>query len=46
MESAGLLGALGGIAELAKDAMSRQPGGPNSPPPSSPPRVRPPVSQG
>jgi regulator of protease activity HflC (stomatin/prohibitin superfamily) len=43
MESAGLLGALGGIAELAKDAMSRQPSGSNPPPP--PPRVRPPVSQ-
>jgi regulator of protease activity HflC (stomatin/prohibitin superfamily) len=33
MESAGLLGALGGIAELAKDALSRQPGGPAAPPP-------------
>ena len=33
MESAGLLGALGGIAELAKDALSRQPGGVNAPPP-------------
>jgi regulator of protease activity HflC (stomatin/prohibitin superfamily) len=43
MESAGLLGALGGIAELAKDAMSRQPSAPN--PPTTPPRVRPPVSQ-
>jgi hypothetical protein len=34
MESAGLLGALGGIAELAKDAMTRQPGGTNAPPPA------------
>ena len=33
MESAGLLGALGGIAELAKDAMQRQP---SSLPPGSP----------
>jgi regulator of protease activity HflC (stomatin/prohibitin superfamily) len=38
MESAGLLGALGGIAELAKDAMQRQPS--NQPP--APPRPRPP----
>jgi regulator of protease activity HflC (stomatin/prohibitin superfamily) len=43
VESAGLLGALGGIAELAKDAMSRQPGAPNSPPPA--PRGRPPITQ-
>jgi regulator of protease activity HflC (stomatin/prohibitin superfamily) len=33
VESAGLLGALGGIVELAKDAMSKQPGGPNAAPP-------------
>jgi regulator of protease activity HflC (stomatin/prohibitin superfamily) len=39
MESAGLLGALGGIAELAKDAMQRQP---SSLPPGSPGAVRPP----
>jgi regulator of protease activity HflC (stomatin/prohibitin superfamily) len=40
MESAGLLGALGGIAELAKDSMSRQPGGVNAAPrQSAPPRV-------
>jgi regulator of protease activity HflC (stomatin/prohibitin superfamily) len=32
MESAGILGALGGIAELAKDAMSRQPSAVNPPP--------------
>ena len=40
MESAGLLGALGGIAELAKDAMQRQP---SSLPPGSPgsPRTTP-----
>jgi regulator of protease activity HflC (stomatin/prohibitin superfamily) len=37
MESAGLLGALGGIAELAKDAMQRQP---SSLPPGSPGAVR------
>src|SRR6186713_97745 len=37
MESAGLLGALGGIAELAKDAMHRQP---SSQPPGSPGSVR------
>jgi regulator of protease activity HflC (stomatin/prohibitin superfamily) len=43
VESAGLLGALGGIAELAKDAMSRQPGGPQAPAPGS--RPRPPVTQ-
>jgi len=44
VESAGLLGALGGIAELAKDAMTRQPSGPNAPPPGAP-RVRPPATQ-
>jgi len=40
MESAGLLGALGGIAELAKDAMQRQP---SSLPPGAPgaPRTSP-----
>jgi len=43
MESAGLLGALGGIAELAKDALSRQPGQPNAPAPQT--RPRPPVTQ-
>ncbi len=43
MESAGLLGALGGIVEIAKDAMARQPGGPQAPPPAG--RPRPPVSQ-
>jgi regulator of protease activity HflC (stomatin/prohibitin superfamily) len=37
MESAGLLGALGGIAELAKDAMQRQP---SSLPPGSPGAAR------
>src|SRR6478735_5767435 len=37
MESAGLLGALGGIAELAKDAMQRQP---SSLPPGSPGSAR------
>ena len=44
MESAGLLGALGGIAELAKDAMQRQP---SALPPGSPgaPRTPPPRSQ-
>jgi regulator of protease activity HflC (stomatin/prohibitin superfamily) len=42
MESAGLLGALGGIAELAKDAMTRQPGGSQAPPPNRP---RPQVTQ-
>jgi regulator of protease activity HflC (stomatin/prohibitin superfamily) len=42
MESAGLLGALGGIAELAKDAMSRQPGAQPPTAPRSPlPRVTP-----
>jgi regulator of protease activity HflC (stomatin/prohibitin superfamily) len=44
MESAGLLGALGGIAELAKDAMARQPG--SQPPTPGVPRPAPPrVSQ-
>ena len=44
VESAGLLGALGGIAELAKDAMQRQP---SAMPPGSPgaPRMPPPRSQ-
>ena len=44
MESAGLLGALGGIAELAKDAMQRQP---SALPPGSPGAARtpPPRSQ-
>jgi hypothetical protein len=44
MESAGLLGALGGIAELAKDAMQRQP---SSLPPGAPgaPRTTPPRAQ-
>ena len=37
VESAGLLGARGGIAELAKDAMTKQPSGPQAPPPR--PRV-------
>jgi regulator of protease activity HflC (stomatin/prohibitin superfamily) len=35
MESAGILGALGGIAELAKDAMTKQPGGSAAKPPSA-----------
>src|SRR5690349_4375281 len=35
VESAGSLGALGGIAELAKDAMAKQPSGPNAPPPAA-----------
>jgi regulator of protease activity HflC (stomatin/prohibitin superfamily) len=42
VESAGLLGALGGIVEISKDAMNKQPGGPNAPPPvarTPPPRV-------
>ena len=43
VESAGLLGAIGGIAELAKDAMSRQPGA--SPQAAPPGRPRPPVTQ-
>jgi regulator of protease activity HflC (stomatin/prohibitin superfamily) len=43
MESAGLLGALGGIVEIAKDAMSKQPGGPQAPTPPS--RPRPQVTQ-
>jgi regulator of protease activity HflC (stomatin/prohibitin superfamily) len=33
MESAGLLGALGGIIEISKDALSKQPGGTQAPPP-------------
>jgi len=41
MESAGLLGALGGIVEIAKDAMTKQPGGTQAPPP--PQRPRPPL---
>jgi regulator of protease activity HflC (stomatin/prohibitin superfamily) len=36
MEATGILGALGGIAELTKDAMQRQPGGPNAPVPAAP----------
>jgi hypothetical protein len=39
MESAGILGAIGGIAELAKDAMSRQPASAPPPPPRQSPRV-------
>jgi regulator of protease activity HflC (stomatin/prohibitin superfamily) len=40
MESAGLLGALGGIVEIAKDALTKQPGGTQAPPPrTQPPRV-------
>ena len=46
MESTGILGALGGIAELAKDAMARQPSqageGPGPRPPRNPPPPRPP----
>jgi len=42
MESAGLLGALGGIVEIAKDAMTKQPGGPQGPA-TPPPRQRPPA---
>ena len=42
MESAGLLGALGGIVEIAKDAMAKQPNAPQPPPPSRP---RPQVTQ-
>jgi hypothetical protein len=34
VESAGLLGALGGIVEIARDAMTKQPSGPNAPPPA------------
>jgi regulator of protease activity HflC (stomatin/prohibitin superfamily) len=43
VESAGLLGALGGIVELSRDAMAKQPGGPLAPPPA--PRRPPPVGQ-
>jgi regulator of protease activity HflC (stomatin/prohibitin superfamily) len=40
IESAGLLGALGGIVEISKDALSKQPGGTQAPPPRPPaPRV-------
>jgi regulator of protease activity HflC (stomatin/prohibitin superfamily) len=40
MESAGLLGALGGIVEISKDALTKQPGGTQAPPPRpAPPRV-------
>ena len=46
MEATGILGALGGIAELAKDAMARQPSqageGPGPRPPRNPPPPRPP----
>lgn len=51
MESTGILGALGGIAELAKDAMARQPSqvadgqGPR-PPRSTPPRAPVPPAAG
>jgi len=43
MEATAILGSLGGIAELAKDAMQRQPSvtGPAAPP--RPPQARPPV---
>ena len=43
MESAGLLGALGGIVEISKDALTKQPGGTNAPPPAQ--RTRPQVPQ-
>jgi regulator of protease activity HflC (stomatin/prohibitin superfamily) len=43
VESAGLLGALGGIVELSKDAMAKQPSGPLAPPPA--PRRPPQVGQ-
>lgn len=52
MESTGILGALGGIAELAKDAMARQPsqagegGGPRPPRNPPPPRVPQPPQAG
>lgn len=36
MESAGVIGSLGGIAELAKEALDRQPGRPAAPPPRLP----------
>lgn len=42
LESSGILGALGGIAELAKDAMNRQPSVTGGKP--VPPSVRPPVA--
>jgi regulator of protease activity HflC (stomatin/prohibitin superfamily) len=38
MESAGLLGALGGIVEIAKDALTKQPGGSQAAPPPQRPR--------
>jgi regulator of protease activity HflC (stomatin/prohibitin superfamily) len=38
MESAGLLGALGGIVEIAKDALTKQPGGSQAAPPPIRPR--------
>jgi regulator of protease activity HflC (stomatin/prohibitin superfamily) len=38
MESAGLLGALGGIVEIAKEALTKQPGGSQAPPPPQRPR--------
>jgi regulator of protease activity HflC (stomatin/prohibitin superfamily) len=44
MESAGLLGALGGIVEIAKDALTKQPGGSQAVPPP-PQRPRPLVPQ-
>jgi regulator of protease activity HflC (stomatin/prohibitin superfamily) len=40
MESAGILGALGGIAELAKDAMTKQPSGSAAKPRATPSRER------
>ena len=43
VESAGLLGALGGIVELSRDAMAKQPSGPLAPPPA--PRRPPQVGQ-
>ncbi len=42
MESTGILGALGGIAELAKDAMAKQTAAPKA----SPPTARPPGAAG
>jgi hypothetical protein len=36
MESAGVIGSLGGIAELAKEALDRQPGRAAAPPPRIP----------
>ena len=44
VESAGLLGALGGIVELSKDAMSKQPTASNAPPPPSRGRTQVPPS--